>query len=246
MATASGNSDRSIWTGSRASAGGTPTDVDDLPAESILRSSGGVPAAIHELVAQWAGNEARRRLEAAAAWMAEGRSRQAAGRRFADNVIAAHLGRIYDAGRVEELGDACPYKGLEAFEEADAAYFFGREQLVGELAARTVGFGLLGVVGPSGSGKSSVVLAGLIPSLRAGLLPGSERWDHAVLRPGEHPNQALDDALAGHPPDRRDGHHLVVVVDQFEEVFTTTATPANGTPSSPGWSLSPANRMWSW
>jgi WD40 repeat protein/class 3 adenylate cyclase len=197
-------------------------DVEDLPAESILRSSGGVPAAIHELAAQWADNDARRRLEAAAAWMAEGRSRQAAGRRLADNVIAAHLGRIYDAGRVAELGDACPYKGLEAFEEADAAYFFGREQLVGELAARTVGSGLLGVVGPSGSGKSSAVLAGLIPSLRAGLLPGSERWEHAVLRPGEHPTEALNDALAGHPPDGREGHHLVVVVDQFEEVFTTT------------------------
>jgi WD40 repeat protein/class 3 adenylate cyclase len=197
-------------------------DVGDLPAESILRSSGGIPGAIHELVAQWADNEARRRLEAAAAWMAEGRSRQAAGRSFADNVIAAHLGRIYDAGRVEELSGACPYKGLEPFEEADAAYFFGREQLVGELAARMVGSGLLGVVGPSGSGKSSVVLAGLIPSLRAGLLPGSERWLYAIVRPGEHPNEALDDALAGHQPDRRDGHHLVLVVDQFEEVFTAT------------------------
>ena len=198
------------------------TDVDDLPAESILRSSGGIPAAIHELVTRWAGDEARRRLEAAAAWLAEGRGRQAAGLRFADNVIAAHLGRMYDAGRVEELGDSCPYKGLETFEEADAAYFFGREQLVGELAARTVGFGLLGVVGPSGSGKSSVVLAGLIPSLRAGLLPGSERWDHAVLRPGARPNEALDDALARHPSDTRAGEQLVLVVDQFEELFTTT------------------------
>ena len=54
--------------------------------------------------------------------------------------------------------------------------FFGREQLVGELAARTVGAGLLAVVGASGSGKSSVIAAGLLPSLRAGLLPGSERW----------------------------------------------------------------------
>src|SRR5205814_2216209 len=75
------------------------------------------------------------------------------------------------------------------------AYFFGREQLVGELAAKTVGCGLLGVVGPSGSGKSSVVLAGLVPSLAAGLLPGSERWDHAVLRPGERGSAAPDDAL---------------------------------------------------
>jgi hypothetical protein len=46
--------------------------------------------------------------------MAEGRSREDAGRRLADNVIAAHIVRIYDAGRVEDLGGACPYKGLEA------------------------------------------------------------------------------------------------------------------------------------
>ena len=68
---------------------------------------------------------------------------------------------------------------------------------MGELAARTVGAGLLGVVGPSGSGKSSAVMAGLLPSLAAGLLPGSERWGHAVMRPGEHPLEALEAALAG-------------------------------------------------
>ena len=163
---------------------GYVADVEDLPAEAILRGSGGVPAAIHELVTQWASTEAARRLEAAGEWLAEGKTRQAAGLRFADNVIAARLGRIYDAGRAEDRARVCPYRGLGAFEESDAAYFFGREQLVGELAARTVGSGFLGVVGPSGSGKSSVVLAGLIPSLRAGLLPGSDRWDHAVLRPG--------------------------------------------------------------
>jgi WD40 repeat protein/class 3 adenylate cyclase len=195
---------------------GYVADVEDLPAEGILRGSGGVPGAIHELVRQWASTEAARQLEAAGAWLAEGKSRQAAGLRFADNVIAAHLGRIYDAGRTEDLAGLCPYKGLGAFEESDAAYFFGREQLVGELAARTVGFGFLGVIGPSGSGKSSVVLAGLIPSLRAGLLPGSDRWHHTVLRPGQHPVAALDSALAGNGAAERH----VVVVDQFEEVFS--------------------------
>jgi WD40 repeat protein/class 3 adenylate cyclase len=196
---------------------GYVADADDLPAESILRGSGGVPATIHELVTQWASTEAARQLTAAAEWLAEGRSRQAAGLRFADNVIAAHLGRIYDASRPEDHAAACPYKGLGAFEESDAAYFFGREQLVGELAAKTVGFGFLGVVGPSGSGKSSVVLAGLIPSLRAGLLPGSERWNHTVLRPGQRPLAALDGALAGAGGTERQ----VLVVDQFEEVFST-------------------------
>jgi WD40 repeat protein/class 3 adenylate cyclase len=197
---------------------GYVADVDDLPAESILRGSGGVPAAIHELVVQWASSEAARRLEAAGEWLAEGKTRQAAGLRFADNVIAAHLGRIYDAGRTEDLAGVCPYKGLGAFEESDAAYFFGREQLVGELAARTVGSGFLAVVGPSGSGKSSVVLAGLIPSLRAGLLPGSDRWSHAALRPGPHLLADLDRTLPG----IGEAERQVVVVDQFEEVFSTT------------------------
>ena len=112
-----------------------------------------------------------------------------------------------------------PLQGLAAFEQADAAYFYGREHLVGELAARTVGMGMLGVVGPSGSGKSSVVMAGLLPSLAAGLLPGSERWGHASLRPGEHPLDALETAL----PSADSGERLVLVVDQFEEVFSTTA-----------------------
>ena len=82
---------------------------------------------------------------------------------------------------VDSEHDECPYKGLASFEEADASLFFGRERLVGELAARTVGVGMLGVVGASGSGKSSVIAAGLLPSLEAGLLPGSERW-----RSGRH------------------------------------------------------------
>jgi WD40 repeat protein/class 3 adenylate cyclase len=215
--------------GVRAVAGGYVADIEDLPAEAILRASGGIPASIHELVADWAGNEARRRLEAAAEWLAEGRSRQAAGLRFADNVIAAHLRRIYDAGRAPEdspagavaarAAESCPYKGLGAFDEMDSSYFFGREQLIGELAAKTVGTGLLGVVGPSGSGKSSVVLAGLVPSLEAGLLPGSQRWEHAVIRPGRHPLAALEEVVGLPQPERG---RLVLVVDQFEEVFTTS------------------------
>src|SRR4029450_8163656 len=109
----------------------------------------------------------------------------------------------------------CPYKGLASFEEEDARLYFGRERLVGELAARTVGAGLLAVVGASGSGKSSVIAAGLVPSLRAGLLPGSERGRGSPIRPGDQPVTELETALAGRPADER----LVLVVDQFEEVF---------------------------
>ena len=71
-----------------------------------------------------------------------------------------------------------PYKGLRAFQEADADDFFGREALTGQLLARLAepgeGGRFLAVVGPSGSGKSSVVKAGLLPALRKGGLPGSE------------------------------------------------------------------------
>ena len=132
------------------------------------------------------------------------------------------LRRIYDTAARDQREGVCPYKGLGTFEASDAAYFFGREQLVGELAARTVGFGVLGVVGPSGCGKSSLVLAGLLPSLAAGLLPGAERWGHAVMRPGSKPIETLDSALSG--ADR--GDRLVLVVDQFEEVFTGGADAA--------------------
>src|SRR5207247_22419 len=76
-----------------------------------------------------------------------------------------------------------PYKGLHAFQQEDAHDFFGRERLIDELlAALAAGrqneheARLLAIIGPSGSGKSSVVMAGLLPRLRAGALPGSEEW----------------------------------------------------------------------
>lgn len=194
-------------------------DVEELPAESMLRASNGVPARVHEVVNEWARDEAKHRLAAAAEWLAAGKSKQAEGLDFANNVIALKLGRIYGTPNTGGRTDACPYKGLAAFEESDAPYFYGRERLVGELAARSVGMGLLGVVGPSGSGKSSVVMAGLLPSLAAGILPGSERWGRASLRPGEHPVDALEAALTSDGP----GERLVLVVDQFEEVFSTSA-----------------------
>ncbi|MDP9329710.1 MAG: PQQ-binding-like beta-propeller repeat protein [Actinomycetota bacterium] len=211
-------------------------DTDDVPMESVVRSSGGVPGRVHELVSEWARDEASRRLGAAADWLATGRDRRSADLAFANNVIGLKLGRLFsvEPGNDSAGSASCPYKGLASFEERDAAFFFGREHLVGELAARTVQVGLLGVVGASGSGKSSVVSAGLLPSLRARLLPGSDRWQHVSIRPGEHPMAELGAAIAGWIPDGhvddplgmaaeavRPESRLVVVVDQFEEVFTT-------------------------
>src|SRR5829696_1893159 len=149
---------------------------------------------------------------------------------LADTVIDLHTLRDRRGSRAAATD--CPYDGLQSFDVDDAGHFFGRERLVAEIVARLPGTSLLGVVGPSGSGKSSTVRAGLVPALAAGVLPGSERWTRVVLRPGERPldrlRHALDAdtpaaALAGVEP----GSRLLVVVDQFEEVFTACRAPAD-------------------
>jgi WD40 repeat protein/class 3 adenylate cyclase len=202
-------------------------DIDHVPLESMVRASGGLPGRLHESMSEWSRDEAGRRLAAAAQWLARGRDRRSADLEFANNAIGLGLARLYESPPPETDEAACPYKGLASFEESDAASFFGRERLVGELAARTVHVGLLGVVGASGSGKSSVVAGGLFPSLGAGLLPGSERWRTVRFRPGERPmaeleralGGTLDDAIGATGPDGR----IVLAVDQFEEVFTVGA-----------------------
>jgi DNA-binding SARP family transcriptional activator len=137
-----------------------------------------------------------------------------------------------------------PYKGLRAFGEADASDFFGREALSSELVERLGRDRFVAVVGPSGSGKSSLALAGLLPALRQGALPGSETWRIAELTPGEQPLEELEAALlrvAVNPPASlleqlaggerglcraakrvlaADASELVLVVDQLEELFT--------------------------
>ncbi|MFN8372182.1 MAG: protein kinase [Anaerolineae bacterium] len=141
-----------------------------------------------------------------------------------------------------------PYKGLRAFQEEDSEDFFGRETLVERLLQR-VGEDdplayFLAVIGPSGSGKSSVVKAGLLPALRKGYLPGSESWFIKEMTPGKYPVNSLIDLLLGVamlPPEglaerlRSDRNgltwaaaevlkgtqdDLLIVIDQFEEVFT--------------------------
>ncbi|MGE5460187.1 MAG: BTAD domain-containing putative transcriptional regulator, partial [Solirubrobacterales bacterium] len=111
-----------------------------------------------------------------------------------------------------------PYKGLRAFDEDDAADFFGRDRLLGDLiGALASGSRLVSVVGPSGCGKSSVVHAGLLPALRAGAIAGSERWTVEEMLPGGHPAAQLEEALAQAPS----GAVLLLVIDRFEQVFST-------------------------
>src|SRR5207302_4064739 len=79
--------------------------------------------------------------------------------------------------------ERCPFRGLYPFRVADREFFFGREALVTRLEGRLAEANFLAVLGPSGSGKSSVVLAGLIPSLQ-GKEPG---FQMAYLTPGSDP-----------------------------------------------------------
>lgn len=153
-------------------------------------------------------------------------------------------------------GTPSPYRGLACYEPEHADWFFGREAVVdavlSRLAQRCSRGGPLLVVGPSGSGKSSVLRAGVIPALRRGVLPvtGSGDWRLVLMTPGVHPcreladqftdvvDVAVDDIadlLCRYPEEAADALRvalkstqdgadrpgLVLVVDQFEELFTT-------------------------
>jgi DNA-binding SARP family transcriptional activator len=165
--------------------------------------------------------------------------------RFADvESFLAALGRALGVAELSAGGAEVrnPFKGLRAFEETDTADFFGRELAVSELTAAVGHHRLVGVVGPSGCGKSSLVRAGLIPAVRAGTLPRSEGWLLTDFYPGASPFAELEAALLRvatvHPPDLGarlragdrdvigellpDGAELLLVVDQFEELFTLT------------------------
>jgi basic membrane lipoprotein Med (substrate-binding protein (PBP1-ABC) superfamily)/DNA-binding SARP family transcriptional activator len=155
------------------------------------------------------------------------------------------------APRAETSATASPFKGLHAFQEADANDFFGRDRLVAEVITRIGGSTrLVALVGPSGSGKSSVARAGVVPAIHKGALPGSEGWLVASMVPGAHPfaeleasllrstidapnsleAQLLDPALGLLRAALRvlpdDTSRLVLVIDQFEELFTLVADEA--------------------
>lgn len=139
--------------------------------------------------------------------------------------------RAADAGR-------CPYRGLEAFSEHDAEVFFGRDQDVARLLAKLRRTRFLAVLGASGSGKSSLVRAGLMPALRE----DAPDLRVVALTPGERPLAALAAALGGlgiPAPSEDDllrdaralqvavvrAGRLLILVDQLEEAFSLTADP---------------------
>ncbi|MGI8518403.1 MAG: toll/interleukin-1 receptor domain-containing protein, partial [Acidimicrobiia bacterium] len=143
---------------------------------------------------------------------------------------------------------ASPYQGLAAFQPEDAARFYGRDELVATLLRRLENDRVLVVGGPSGSGKSSVVRAGLVPAIGAGAISGSARWPVALFTPRSNPVAELSYQLmklsrdttqpSGEPlretfvtRDTGEARYLaekvtaasgglLLVIDQFEELFT--------------------------
>ena len=194
-----------------------------LAAPAVHAATDGIPGRVHEVAAEWSVEEARERLGRAAERVRGERGpARATETHLSETVLqlqrANEQARVFAADHDSAGPGVAPFKGLAAFESADAQDFFGRERLVAELMAHLVGSRLVAVVGPSGSGKSSAVRAGLLPALAAGMLPGGERWQQRIMRPAEHPLRALDEALA---EPGEDG--LVIFVDQFEELFTSAA-----------------------
>ncbi|MEQ8465647.1 nSTAND1 domain-containing NTPase [Coleofasciculus sp. E1-EBD-02] len=144
----------------------------------------------------------------------------------------------------------CPYKGLAYFDcnQEDPKYFYGRTALTDELLDKVRQGNFLAILGASGSGKSSVLRAGLLHQLKLGRrLSGSEQWEVRILTPGEHPLQNLALAFLSteasgieRAAQLKQGEELlaegaaglrrlvqastaprvVLVIDQFEEAFT--------------------------
>jgi len=105
--------------------------------------------------------------------------------------VSTLLTQISSTFQPNPFDGRCPYLGLDAFSEKDADRFFGRETLVSELVARVKESRFVVIAGPSGSGKSSLVRAGLIHTLKQGAIPNSSRWLYATLTPGRDPIESL-------------------------------------------------------
>jgi WD40 repeat protein/DNA-binding SARP family transcriptional activator len=206
--------------------------TDDVLAD-VLNTSGGIPGKIHDIALGIA-----RRRAAAVVSQAATRAGQVV---HEMDVIRGDLRQ--GVARYREViereavvdADSCPWKGLAAYQVSDAAWFAGRERLVAELLAYLASAHLLAVVGTSGSGKSSLLSAGLLASLHAGALPGSETWVQLTLRPGPHPMRELvrvafrgADADQDHVAELLErvvfgeaaASRVVLVVDQLEEAWT--------------------------
>jgi WD40 repeat protein/DNA-binding SARP family transcriptional activator len=208
----------------------------DDSVDRVVLESGGRPGRVHELALGLARRQVAARVTGGATRVqhlgeALDGLRDDLGREVARSVDLAE--------RAQASGPAaCPWPGLSPYRQQDAGVFAGRERLTAELLSRVATSRLISVVGASGSGKSSLVQAGLLGALAAGALPGSERWALLTMRPGAHPMTELARiALRGAEPSADDvaallqravfgesgAGHLVLVVDQLEELWTAGA-----------------------
>ena len=131
----------------------------------------------------------------------------------------------------------CPYPGMIPFSENDEGRFFGRDGEIEELLGKLRLHPFLTVIGASGSGKSSLVFAGLVPKLKRSGLFGTGQWCIRSLRPSSTPLVNLQTALGGDITNSEvtikqllstqpDAQRLLLVVDQFEELFTQSVAEA--------------------
>lgn len=169
---------------------------------------------------------------------------------FTSEDVRVLLAEISTSYQPKPFDGRSPYVGLASFQEQDADRFFGREKLTQQLVARVETSRFVVIAGPSGSGKSSLARAGLIPALKRGALAGSERWLYETLAPGRHPLAELGRVVASLTKELKAGDDLeregrtdatrlhrwletalgdqrgrraILLVDQFEETFTQVA-----------------------
>jgi energy-coupling factor transporter ATP-binding protein EcfA2 len=159
--------------------------------------------------------------------------------------VSVLLKQITTTLQPKKFDGRCPYKGLDVFEEEDAELFFGRERLVHELTGRVKESRTVFITGPSGSGKSSLVRAGLIHALKQGKIKSSDRWLYETMKPGREPikdlalafsrlkSPELEDYFLTHSNETdilnkcaesvlssRKDQRFLLFIDQFEEIFT--------------------------
>ncbi len=168
---------------------------------------------------------------------------------YSADQVSILLKQITSTFQAKPFDGRCPYKGLDVFDEEDAELFFGREKLVDDLVGRVKVSRTVFITGPSGSGKSSLVRAGLIHALKQGDIKDlhSERWLYGTMKPGRDPLGELVRVASGFAGTLNAGEDIhtkglndatilaqwceialkdgrdkraVIFIDQFEEIFT--------------------------
>ena len=206
----------------------------DEPMPSIAEDVPGLPDRLERVVAKCLAKKKLERYTSAAELLAD-----------LEPLLPGRAGRNL-------VADESPYPGLNAFQESDANRFFGRSQDIAAMVARLRDQALVGVVGPSGVGKSSFVRAGVAPALKA----SGDSWEVIIVRPGRYPLAALagsleslrdsrdSDPVIGDDPAarlraepgvfgarlraraKRKRTQILLFVDQHEELYTLVGDPA--------------------